>query len=186
GCTPSRRRCPARRGTARRHRRRAPLRAPPPGPPRRPRRSSRARRRNARGGRRGGAPEAPRRRSRRAPSCPPGRRRSHRRRPSPCHHTRLMPEPSDTAAPPEYKVYRSRPRLLDRGGRDGGALLDELRGTPPGAPPKRRKRITVGRVVKWLVVAVVGWLLLSLVLFLISATLQQDAVPDSATSALGG
>jgi LCP family protein required for cell wall assembly len=94
-----------------------------------------------------------------------------------------MPEPTDTAAPPEYKVYRTRPRLLQRG---GDSPLDELRGTPPGAPPKRRRRITVGRVVKWLVLAVVGWLVLSLVLFLISATLQQDAVPDTAQSALAG
>jgi LCP family protein required for cell wall assembly len=98
-----------------------------------------------------------------------------------------MPEPTDTAAPPEYKVYRTRPRLLKRG---GDSPLDELRGTPPGtppgAPPKRRRRITVGRVVKWLVLAVVGWLLLSLVLFLISATLQQDAVPSSAQDQLAG
>jgi LCP family protein required for cell wall assembly len=97
-----------------------------------------------------------------------------------------MPEPTDTAAPPEYKVYRSRPRLLQRGGRDGGSLLDELRDAPPGAPPKRRRRVTVGRVVKWLVLAVVGWLVLSLVLFLISATLQQDAVPASAQAQLAG
>jgi LCP family protein required for cell wall assembly len=97
-----------------------------------------------------------------------------------------MPERTDTAAPPEYKVYRARPRLLSRGGRDGDSLLDELRGAPPGTPPKRRKRITAGRVVKWLAIALAGWLLLSLVLFLISATLQQDAVPDTAEAALSG
>jgi LCP family protein required for cell wall assembly len=97
-----------------------------------------------------------------------------------------MPEPTDTAAPPEYKLYRARPRLLQRG-RDGASLLDELRGTPPGEePPKRRRRITVGRVLTWLALAVVGWLVLSLVLFLISATLQQDAVPDSAQARLAG
>jgi LCP family protein required for cell wall assembly len=98
-----------------------------------------------------------------------------------------MPEPTDTAAPPDYKVYRSRPRLLQRGSDDGASLLDELRGAPPGeAPKRRRRRITVGRVVKWLVLAVVGWIVLSVVLFLISATLQQDAVPDSAQERLAG
>ena len=98
-----------------------------------------------------------------------------------------MPEPTDTAAPPDYKVYRSRPRLLQRGSDDGASLLDELRGTPPGeAPKRRRRRITVGRIVKWLVLAVVGWIVLSVVLFLISATLQQDAVPDSAQERLAG
>jgi LCP family protein required for cell wall assembly len=97
-----------------------------------------------------------------------------------------MPEPTDTAARPQYKLYRARPRLLQRG-RDGASLLDELRGTPPGEePPKRRRRITVGRVLTWLALAVVGWLVLSLVLFLISATLQQDAVPDSAQARLAG
>src|SRR4051794_10789532 len=162
---------------------RGPRATSPGAPPRRPRRSSPRRRRAGKGGRRGGGREGPRRRCPRGASCLRGRHRSHRRRPSPCHHTPLMREPTDTAAPPEYKVYRTRPRLLQRG---GDSPLDELRGTPPGAPPKRRRRITVGRVVKWLVLAVVGWLVLSLVLFLISATLQQDAVPDTAQGQLAG
>jgi len=61
-----------------------------------------------------------------------------------------MPHRTDTEAPPEYKLYRTRPRLLQRGGGDGESLLDELRGKPPGAPAKTRRKITVGRVVKWI------------------------------------
>src|SRR4051794_33075095 len=96
-----------------------------------------------------------------------------------------MPEPTDTAPPPEYKVYRTRPRLLQRGGRDGESLLDELRGGPPGAPPRRRRKpITFGRVVGWLVLALVGWLLLSLVLFLVSSTLRPDQAPAPAQAQL--
>jgi LCP family protein required for cell wall assembly len=97
-----------------------------------------------------------------------------------------MPEPTDTAPPPEYKVYRTRPRLLQRGGGDGASLLEELRGKPPGEAPRRRRRITVGRVVRWLLLAVVGWIVLSVVLFLVSATLQQDRVPSSAEAQLDG
>src|ERR671934_1089110 len=96
------------------------------------------------------------------------------------HHTRLMADPQ---APPEYKLYRTRPRLFGRRDSDG-SILDELREAPPGE--RRRKPITVGRVVKWLVLAVVGWVVLSVVLFLISATVQQDAVPDSAKERLAG
>jgi LCP family protein required for cell wall assembly len=47
----------------------------------------------------------------------------------------------------------------------------------PGLPGRRRRGvrgpISAGRVVKWLVLAVVGWLALSLVLFLVSAQIQQ-------------
>jgi LCP family protein required for cell wall assembly len=91
-----------------------------------------------------------------------------------------MPEPPQE--PPPYTIYRSRPRLLGRD-RDLGSPLDELHGDgrPPG--PRRRlrlprgpKRLSVGRVVALLVLAVVGWLLLSFVLFLISAQVEQDKV----------
>jgi LCP family protein required for cell wall assembly len=94
------------------------------------------------------------------------------------HHTRRMADPQ---APPEYKLYRTRPRLLGR--RDGdGSVLDDLRKAPPGKRP--RKRITVGRVVKWVVLALVAWIGLSLVLFLISAQVNQDQVSADAQAQL--
>jgi LCP family protein required for cell wall assembly len=94
------------------------------------------------------------------------------------HHTGRMPDPQ---APPEYKLYRTRPRLLGR--RDGdGSVLDDLREAPPGKRP--RKRITVGRVVKWIVLALVAWIGLSLVLFLISAQVNQDQVSADAQAQL--
>jgi LCP family protein required for cell wall assembly len=97
-----------------------------------------------------------------------------------------MSDRQDTAPPPEYKRYRTRPRPFSRGRDDGGSLLDDLRGGPPDEPRRRRRPITVGRVVKWLVLAVVGWIALSVVLFLISAAVQQDQVSDEAESALDG
>ena len=91
------------------------------------------------------------------------------------------PAPGDEG---QYRVYRSKPRLLGRGKDDG---LAELRGERPGrlTPlPTRRKRWTAGRVLKWTAAAIGGWLLLSLLLFLISAQLQRDNVSDAAQSAL--
>jgi LCP family protein required for cell wall assembly len=85
-----------------------------------------------------------------------------------------MAEPQ---APPEYKLYRTRPRLLGRRG-DDGSLLDDFREKPPDE--KRRKPITVGRVVKWIVLALVSWVALSVVLFLISAQVNQDQVSADA------
>src|SRR5512132_1301561 len=96
------------------------------------------------------------------------------------HHTLRMADPP---APPEYKLYRTRPRLPRRGS-DDGSLLDDLRETPPGE--RRRKPITVGRVVKWLLLALVVWVGLSLVLFLISAQVNQDQVSKAAQAQLAG
>ncbi|MDX6732037.1 MAG: hypothetical protein QOC54_1985 [Baekduia sp.] len=123
-----------------------------------------------------------------------------------------MSPPSDL--PPEYRKYRSAPRLWRRDPGPGESLLGGLREghpAPPGAPdglsddgdrslygapkrrlpglPGRRRRgprgpLSVGRVVKWIVVAVLGWLALSLVLFLVSAQIQQSAL--SGKVALGG
>jgi LCP family protein required for cell wall assembly len=90
-----------------------------------------------------------------------------------------------TPGPPEYKVYRSRRKPLARGGD-----LDSLRkrlsrnrdGDEPRAP-RDRPPITPGRVLKWVALAIAGWLLLSLVLFLISAQ-TQDGVSAATERAL--
>jgi LCP family protein required for cell wall assembly len=85
--------------------------------------------------------------------------------------------------PPEYKVYRSRKRPLQRffGGTDLNALkrrLSRARNEEP-SPSRERGRITPGRVLKWIALAVLGWVLLSIVLFLISAQIQDGVSPQA-------
>jgi LCP family protein required for cell wall assembly len=100
---------------------------------------------------------------------------------------------------PQYTLYRSRPRLPWRREKDG---LDDIR--EPGEqrddePPKRRtwpwrrrepgrprRRITVGRVLRYFALAVGAWLLISLVLFLVSAQIQSAQVSDAAEAKLSG
>ena len=84
-----------------------------------------------------------------------------------------------TPGPPEYKVYRSRRKPLARGG-DLSSLRDRLSRNRDGGdsrPPRERGPITPGRVFKWIALAIGGWLLLSLVLFLISAQTQDGVTP---------
>jgi LCP family protein required for cell wall assembly len=85
-----------------------------------------------------------------------------------------------------YKLYRSAPRGLRsrlRGEEDIFAGEDR----PPPRGPSLRERggwAIARRVLKYLVIAVVFWLLLSLVLFLISAQIQSSGIPSSAKNAL--
>ena len=97
-----------------------------------------------------------------------------------------MPDSPRSAAPPEYKVYRTRRRLLPRRRRDGESVLEELRGRPVEAPSRPHRRLRPGRVVLWLALALVGWIGLSLLLFLVSATFLQDRVSAEARGALDG
>src|SRR3954447_17521023 len=92
---------------------------------------------------------------------------------------RLVPEPEQ----PQYTRYRSRPQLFRR---------TEPTFSGPGSlrGPKRdranRRPLTAKRVIVWLLIAVGGWLLLSLVLFLVSAQFEQDQVSDAAKNQLSG
>jgi LCP family protein required for cell wall assembly len=82
---------------------------------------------------------------------------------------------------PEYKVYRSRKRPLQRlsGGTDLNALKRRLSRARNEEPSGEPRRITPGRVLKWIALAIAGWILLSLVLFLISAQLQDGVSPEA-------
>jgi LCP family protein required for cell wall assembly len=87
--------------------------------------------------------------------------------------------------PPEYKVYRARRKPMARGG-DLDALRKRLSRNRDGdepRPPRDRPPITPGRVLKWVALAIAGWLVLSLVLFLISAQ-TQDGVSAETERAL--
>jgi LCP family protein required for cell wall assembly len=89
-----------------------------------------------------------------------------------------------------YTVYRSGPKgLLAR------LRGEEESGLPRSRPPDRQDRtpderrgfrhwVTPRRVAKYLALAIVGWLLLSLVLFLVSAQVQSGSLPNSVGTAL--
>ena len=95
-----------------------------------------------------------------------------------------------------YTIYRSTPRGL--GSRLRGEDDNELRpGGPPDGPgrwqwPWRRgkpsgppgRRVTVKRVVKWVVLALVFWVGLSFILFMVSSTNQAGSIPASAQAQL--
>jgi LCP family protein required for cell wall assembly len=104
----------------------------------------------------------------------------------------MAPRPPDK---PEYKVYRSRRGLLDRfNPRDQLSQLREAARRrarrEPGADPdpteRRRPRGPVWRrILKWVALAVGAWLLLSFVLFMVSAQIQKG-VSDETKDALSG
>ena len=119
-----------------------------------------------------------------------------------------QPSSAGRGGKPEYKVYRSRPRLLRR--RDyadpAAAGLEQLRA--PDAPPPdyevhrtgrrrprlpalprfgaRRPQLSPGRIVKWLLIALLGWFALSAALFMVSAQIQRGDLADRVGPQLDG
>ncbi len=94
--------------------------------------------------------------------------------------------PSDLEQRP-YKLYRAGPKGLKARLRGED---DELQGPVDyrkykGGPERRTgRRITPKRVILGLLIALVAWLLLSLVVFIISASVQSGGVPSDAQAAL--
>src|SRR5688572_11185773 len=93
---------------------------------------------------------------------------------------------------PDYKVYRSR-----RGGflRGGGPDLDGLRERvrkreerPRRDPrgPREPREVSPGRVLKWVAMAVAAWIALSVVLFVVSAQLEEGVSSEAEAALTGG
>jgi LCP family protein required for cell wall assembly len=94
---------------------------------------------------------------------------------------------------PQYTLYRTRPKLFGR--RDdvdvpAAPPRPPRPGERPGPeeprPPRRRRRLRPGRIVAYLALALVGWVLVSLVLFLVSAQIQSSKTSSAADAQLGG
>lgn len=103
------------------------------------------------------------------------------------------PEPPPNE--PEYKVYRSRRGLFSRfKGADLSGLRDRAKlpawrrrkRDEPGMPPPRRGRVTPRRVFKWIGLAALAWILISLVAFGVSAQIQSFKLSGEAGKALHG
>jgi LCP family protein required for cell wall assembly len=99
------------------------------------------------------------------------------------------------SGPPEYNVYRSRRGLLSRlRSADLSSLRDRARlpsrrsrrdkDGEPGRP--KRPRTRVRRVLKWVVLAALGWVLLSFLAFAVSAQIQSFKLSGEAKDTLHG
>src|SRR4051795_2314480 len=117
----------------------------------------------------------------------------------------FMPDDGEQrpSGPPAYKVYRSRRSIFSRLKSADLSRLRErakLPGKRPGGPgkeprrerePGRRRlpgtpRPPSRRVLKWVGIAVLGWILLSFLAFAVSAQLQSFKISGEAKDALHG
>jgi LCP family protein required for cell wall assembly len=109
-----------------------------------------------------------------------------------------MPENGEqrSQGPPEYKVYRARRGILSRfrkpdlsGLREREWRAPKLPGRPRGPKAERvpgTRRPWPRRVLKWVGIAALGWILLSFLAFAVSAQLQAFKLSGEAKSTLHG
>jgi LCP family protein required for cell wall assembly len=112
-----------------------------------------------------------------------------------------MPDEGDKPAdqqrqePPEYNVYRSRPSLRERFGKPGlEGLRNRLgRGGDGGDKPPPKLTTADGeerplwkRVAKWAGIFALGWILLSILAFAVSAQIQKGKLANGITDELDG
>jgi LCP family protein required for cell wall assembly len=105
--------------------------------------------------------------------------------------------------PPDYKVYRARRGLFSRFRKPDLPSLRERDGGPPNGPGQRRlpwqrddgsggglrlrrQRPGLNRVLKWLGLAALAWILLSFLAFAVSSQLQAFKLSGDAKSTLHG
>jgi LCP family protein required for cell wall assembly len=105
--------------------------------------------------------------------------------------------PGDAGGPkrperPDYKVYKSRPGLLSRlRSPDLSKLRETARGkgpSKPGRTPGEKAPAPAGpqrRWVRWVLFAVLGWILISFIAFAVSAQIQKGKLADMG-DVLGG
>ena len=84
---------------------------------------------------------------------------------------------------PEYNVYRSRKSPFGFMRREEPGGLSDLRRDQRPRRSRTRKPISLGRVIKWLVVAALGWILFSAAVFFVSAQLAEHS-SDTAEASL--
>jgi LCP family protein required for cell wall assembly len=116
-----------------------------------------------------------------------------------------MPEEGEQPAeqprkdPPEYNVYRSRPGLRDRfskpgldglkaklGDGDGGDGDDGKPPKPPKMPGETPDRPLWRRILKWVGIVALGWIVLSLLAFAISSQIQKGKLANGIGDELNG
>jgi LCP family protein required for cell wall assembly len=105
----------------------------------------------------------------------------------------MPPDKPDPPQRPDYKVYRSRPRLLDRlRAPDLSSLRGRAQGKGPERPPRRGAATAPGerslrrRVLRWALIAGAVWIAISLLAFAISSQLQKWKLDGGVGDVLGG